>query len=43
MDLFASLLASDDLLLDHISLRGGNRLHIIAIIVLDRRHHGGDH
>ena len=39
----AILLASNDLLLDHGSLRGGNRLHIIAIIVLDRRHHGGDH
>jgi len=39
----AVLLASDDLLLDHGSLRGGNRLHIIAILVLDRRHHGGDH
>ena len=37
------LLASNNLLLDHGSLRGGNRLHIIAIIVLDRRHHRGDH
>ena len=39
----ADLLAGNDLLLDHGSLRSGNGLHIVTIIVLDGRHHGGDH